>query len=233
MATKAELEHSLTRWRARLKRIRKYERRAVHKIELRKRQLAALDKPRLGLDWAWGRPSMASLKAAGVSFACRYLSHDGSKNLSRSEADQLHDAGIDRVVVWETAAGRALSGRPAGEADARAALSQAAGCGMPDDRPIYFAVDFDATERQQTAINAYFGGVVSVLGVARSGAYGGYWVVKRLFDAGLIRFGWQTYAWSGGNWDHRAQLQQYSNGHRVGGVDCDYNRSTRGDFGQW
>jgi hypothetical protein len=49
----------------------------------------------------------------------------------------------------------------------------------------------------------------------------------------LIRWGWQTSAWSGGNWDPRAQLQQFSNSHRVGGVECDYNHGLGRDFGQW
>ncbi|WP_165503295.1 glycoside hydrolase domain-containing protein, partial [Actinomadura fibrosa] len=44
---------------------------------------------------------------------------------------------------------RTPSARPSasggGEADARDAAAQAAWCGMPDDRPIYFAVDWDAT----------------------------------------------------------------------------------------
>ena len=49
----------------------------------------------------------------------------------------------------------------------------------------------------------------------------------------MIKWGWQTYAWSGGNWDKRAQLQQYSNDRTVGGVSVDYDRSTVDFFGQW
>jgi hypothetical protein len=57
------------------------------------------------------------------------------------------------------------------------------------------------------------------------GAYGGYYVVKRLFDAGLIDDGWQAYAWSGGQWDSRAALRQIRNGVNVGGGDCDIDES--------
>lgn len=187
-----------------------------------------------GVDYAWGRPGPAALKAAGAHFACRYLSHDTTgKNLTRAEADQLSKARIALVVVWESGAQRALSGHAAGAADARAALSQAQACGMPAGRPIYFAVDFDATAGQQATINAYLDGAASVLGRARVGLYAGYYVIKRAFDAHKITWGWQTYAWSGGHWDSRAQLQQYSNNHKIGGVGLDYDRAMTSDYGQW
>ncbi|MFD0690434.1 glycoside hydrolase domain-containing protein [Actinomadura fibrosa] len=187
-----------------------------------------------GVDYAWGRPGPAALKKAGAKFACRYLSHDTTgKNLTRAEADQLSGAGIWLVVVWETTANRALSGRSGGEADARDAAAQAARCGMPDDRPIYFAVDWDATSGQQSTINAYLDGAASVLGRDRVGLYAGYGPVSRAFDAKKITYGWQTYAWSGGRWDSRAQLQQYSNDHEINGVGCDYDRAVADDYGQW
>ncbi|MEV4253116.1 DUF1906 domain-containing protein [Spirillospora sp. NPDC049652] len=187
-----------------------------------------------GVDYAWGRPGPSALKRAGAKFVCRYLSHDTSgKNLTRAEADQLSRAGIWLVVVWESTASRALAGRAAGIADATEAAKQARACGMPADRPIFFAVDFDASSGQQAAINAYLDGAASVIGRARVGLYGGYGPVKRAFDAKKIRWGWQTYAWSGGRWDKRAQLQQYSNDHVVNGVGVDYDRATVNDYGQW
>jgi hypothetical protein len=186
-----------------------------------------------GVDYADGRPGATALKAAGVKFVCRYLSHTSAKNLSRTEAGQLSDAGIWVVVVWETTADRALAGHAAGVADATAARQQADACGMPDGRPIYFAVDWDASSGQQAAINAYLDGAASVLGRGRVGLYAGYSVIKRAFDAKKIAYGWQTYAWSGGRWDSRAQLQQYSNDHLINGVGCDYDRATKDDYGQW
>ena len=68
-------------------------------------------------------------------------------------------------------------------------------------------------------------------GVARTGAYGGYYVIQRLFDAGKIKWGWQTYAWSGGQWDSRAQLRQVQNG--IAGGQMDEDTSEADDFGQW
>jgi peptidoglycan hydrolase-like protein with peptidoglycan-binding domain len=186
-----------------------------------------------GVDYAWGRPGTSALKTAGVHFAARYLSHTAGKNLTRAEATLLSTAGIAIVVVWETTAKRALAGHSAGVQDAKDALAEAKACGMPDGRPIYFAVDFDASASQQAAINAYLDGAASVLGKANTGIYGGYNPVKRALDGGHCAWAWQTYAWSGGKWDPRAQLQQYSNDHIIGGVGLDYDRSVKADYGQW
>lgn len=189
---------------------------------------------RLGIDYSWGRPRPAEIVRAGYSFVCRYVSWSTSgKNLTRSEADALRAAGLDIVTNWEYTASEALDGYDKGRSNAFEAVRQATACGMPPDRPIYFSVDFDASSAQQAAINAYFDGVASVIGRARVGAYGGYYVIKRLFDAGKIAWGWQTYAWSGGNWDSRAGLRQVKNGITVDGADCDRNEAHRADFGQW
>src|SRR5581483_10019326 len=189
-----------------------------------------------GVDYAWhgdNGPLIKALKAAQVTFVCRYLSHSSGKNLTLAEAKALSAAGISIIVVWETTADRALAGHAAGAQDARDAAAEAKACGMPDGRPIYFAVDFDASSGQQAAINAYLDGVASVIGKDRSGIYGGCNPVKRALDGGHCRWAWQTYAWSGGRWDSRAQLQQYSNDHTIGGVGLDFDRSEAADFGQW
>lgn len=187
-----------------------------------------------GVDYSWGRPGVAALKRAGVKFVCRYLSHDTTgKNLTRAEADDLSGAGIWLVVVWQTTKSRPLAGRSAGEADARDAARQAETCGMPGDRPIYFAADWDASPGQQDEINAYLDGAASVIGRGRVGLYAGHGPMKRAFDAGKISYGWQTYAWSGGRWEARAQLQQYSNEHTLNGAAVDYDRAVASDYGQW
>lgn len=187
-----------------------------------------------GVDYAWGRPGVTALKNAGKTFAARYLSHDTSgKSLDHREAVQLSNGGIWLVVVWETTAQRSLAGYAAGAQDARDAIAQSKACGMPQDRPIFFAVDFDASPGQRGTILNYFKGVNSVLGAGRTGMYGGYYPIKWAFDAKVIAWGWQTYAWSGGRWDTRIHLKQYSNDHVIGGVGLDYDRSTKSDYGQW
>lgn len=192
---------------------------------------------RFGVDYSMSRPGATALRAAGYTFACRYLAagsaSTAAKALTKAEADGLRASGVDLVSNWEISASAALKGRSQGVIDAQRAASLHTAFGGPAGRPIYFSVDFNATAAQQAAINAYFDGVASVLGLARTGAYGGYWVISRLFNAGKIRWGWQTYAWSGGQWDSRAQLRQVQNGIKVNGADCDKDQAVTVDFGQW
>ena len=185
-----------------------------------------------GVDYAWSHPSPAALRAAEVRFVMRYLSTDAGKSLSEKEAAGLAAAGIWCGVVWETTADRMLDGRAAGAADARAAAGQAAACGMPSSRPIYFAADFDASETQVYAITAYLAGAASVLGSARVGIYGGLHVVRRALDSGHAAWGWQTMAWSGGQWEARAHVRQ-TGAVSIGGVQCDRNQAMTSDYGQW
>ena len=189
-----------------------------------------------GVDYSFARPSPSGLKSGGYTFACRYLSPPpNGKNLSKAEADELWAAGVDVVANFEEAADNALSGKSQGVTDAKLADSQSKSDGIPTGRPIYFSVDFDASTSDFTAIDAYFDGVASVIGIGRTGAYGGYAVIKHLFDVGKIRWGWQTYAWSGGDWDSRAQLRQVLNDITAAGDSacCDKDEAWAKDFGQW
>ncbi len=185
-----------------------------------------------GLDYVSG-PSPDTMKAAGVTFVCRYLSFVNLltqiKLLTPIEAKALSAAGIDIVSNYEWYANRPLEGFASGVQDAQIAASQHAACGGPPDRPIYFSVDIDVNGAQ---VADYFKGIASVIGKARVGAYGSYRVLKYLFDMGLT-WGWQTYAWSYGAWEPRCHIQQYANGMSMSGHSVDYDRSIKSDFGQW
>jgi hypothetical protein len=183
-----------------------------------------------GVDYSAGRPGGKALADAGMRFAARYLSHNPSKNLTPAEADDLAAHGVSCVVVWETTASRAGAGRAAGIADAKEAAAQAKACGQPAGRPIYFAVDWDANP---TVVVPYFQGVASVLGLARTGVYGGYKVVDYLLDHKLATWAWQTVAWSGGRRDSRAVIRQYASTIRINGVECDHDTAMAADYGQW
>ena len=163
-----------------------------------------------GIDFGWRAVSAQSARKKGAGFAASYLSTDRSKNWTRAMINAYHAMGRGTVCVWETTARRALAGYAAGRTDALAALRQEQALGLPPQLPVYFAVDFDETLSQAGPVASYFRGVNTVLGVNRTGGYGGYWTISRLFNSSLIRFGWQTSAWSGGRWDPRAQLQQYA-----------------------
>lgn len=181
-----------------------------------------------GVDFAWGRPTVAQLKAAGVHFVCRYLSHDTAKDISLSELKSYEAAGIEVAFNWESTG--TDSGRANGIADAHAAQALATALGKPH-APIIFSMDFDPRGRE-AEILAYAAGCASVLGYNRTGLYSGYAGIHAFFNTKVGKYGWQTYAWSGGQWDPRAQLQQYSNGHTIGGKSVDFDRATTADFGQ-
>jgi hypothetical protein len=186
-----------------------------------------------GDDYAWQHPSIAALQAAKVEFVCRYLSRDPAKNLTRAEADQLHAAGIATVSNWEAASGAAAAGRGQGVTDAKDAAPLHTACGGPADRPIYFSADWNVQPGELVTVGAYFQGVASVIGLPRTGAYGGIRVIRYLLDHGLITWAWQTYAWSGGLWDPRAHIRQVRNGVVLGGADTDLDQGMVADVGQW
>jgi Rv2525c-like, glycoside hydrolase-like domain/Putative peptidoglycan binding domain len=191
-----------------------------------------------GLDYSdYPHPSTAAIKADGASFVCRYVSDYApadtcGKNLLPGEKDVLLGAGISIVVVHESTASRMLGGASAGTTDAQYAEAVVKALGMAGI-PVYFACDWDASSAQQAAINGYLDGAAAVIGRGRTGIYGGYYPVSRALDAGKATYGWQTYAWSGGQWDTRAQLRQVQNDVTVGGASCDRDTAMAADYGQW
>lgn len=191
-----------------------------------------------GIDYGFSpHPTITAIKDAGVTFVMRYISDitqndSNGKNLIPAEKKNLLGAGLALGVVYETFAGRMKAGKPAGVHDATFSDAVVKALGMPG-LPVYFAADWDATPADQTAINAYLDGAASVIGRARVGIYGGYYPVKRALDAGKATYAWQTYAWSGGQWDSRAHIRQVLNGVKLGGADVDNDMSMQADFGQW
>ena len=175
---------------------------------------------------ALGHPAPAAVGKG--RFVAQYL-----KNLNRALVDAYHAAGVTVVLVYETTGQRSLGGRGAGIADGRAALTLASALGAPTDTAIYFAEDdFDVTTAEQLAsVVAYMLGVKSVLGV-RTGFYGGIRPVAAVAQAGAASYLWQTYAWSGGQWDPRAVLEQYLNGQTLAGTGVDFDRAVKA-FGGW
>lgn len=182
-----------------------------------------------GLDYAWGNKPYDEFVRQGIKFVMRYISHDAGKDLTAGEKRELRKRGIKVGLVFETTAGRALSGRAGGVIDAKYAQERARSLAM-DDAAIYFAVDFDATNSQKPIVHQYLQGAVSVLG-GRVGVYGGYWVIKYAVDHKSCSWFWQTYAWSGGLLHPATHIYQYKNGIKIGGLSADLNESKKLDFG--
>lgn len=186
-----------------------------------------------GLDYTNHNMSVGTLRANNIKFVCRYLSDRISgnwKDLRQDEVNRYSAAGIGIVSNWET------HGRPAntvsqGEHDARHALAEAKSMGMPDGRPIYFSVDYDAGPGSK---NQYFKGLRNVLGRSRVGIYGPADFIIHGYEDGYIGWGWRTAAtgWGGSSTKH-CQIVQYHNGVTRGGIDVDLDYGTVKDVGQW
>ena len=192
---------------------------------------------RQGVDYSYARLPGAALAQAGISFVCRYLSHDEGKNLSLAEVHDLRASGIDVVSVWESTQFRPLGGEAAGRDDGREAARQASALGASPGAAMYFAVDFDVAGRPQSeidAILAYFRGARQTVGPYSPGVYGGRETINLLAaNPGLVDYYWQTYAWSNGQVHARAHIYQYQNDVQLAGVTVDRNRGLQEPFGQW
>jgi hypothetical protein len=199
---------------------------------------------------------IAELKAAKVTGAGRYIGWDSvpgypsiGKNISVAEAKALIAAGIDIFLAFEYGANEAASGSAQGNKDGQLATEQLRQFGAPADMAVYFAVDFDipdyAPSLPDTPANAFaklgpVGKYFQAIKVASPeyaiGGYGGYYAITRLFDAGLIRYGWQTVAWSGGKLDSRAGIYQLASPTGLNlssDLDIREHASTSQDYGQW
>jgi peptidoglycan hydrolase-like protein with peptidoglycan-binding domain len=190
----------------------------------------------LGVDYSFARPDLQMLKDRGHTFIARYLwkekYDDGvriNKGLSKAEYDAAEALGFKVAVIYEEDGKELNKGLDAGIRVANEAERFRNAQGLPS-KPIYFNVDYDATDAEIPAILDALRGIAQVIGLERVGLYAGYKIVKAAFDAGVISFGMQTYAWSNGQWDSRAQLRQWSNGQYGGSVDFQYAMAE--EFGQ-
>lgn len=177
-----------------------------------------------GLDAA-STISVSSLSS--YDFVCVYLAPSSQqwKVRSSSVIQAYLNAGKKVVFNWES------DGKPDdGVAAARDSLSLLASYGLANEPvPIYFNfADMDPNSVNYAQLDLSIDAARSIVGIDRMGAYGGYGVIKHLFDSGRIKYGWQTYAWSHGQWDSRAQLRQTLNGSTV-----DYDEAWSLDYGQY
>lgn len=187
-----------------------------------------------GVDFSGARPSGLCLAQNGKTFAGRYFGPGGSwKHATRAEVTALTAFGVQIVSLVEGEIRDALGGYAKGVTHAQLAHTTAVTAGMPPDRPMYFAVDWDASTTELARVVDYLAGAASVIGWGRVGVYGGYRTIDYLHARGKGAWWFQTYAWSAGRWHAANYIEQYRNGVTVCGGAVDLCRSKRPDFGQW
>ena len=220
---------------------------------------AAAAPPKL-IDFAAHQIPADRIRAAGYSGVINYVSLSrpgasfGAKPITRSYAQQLTAAGLMIVSNYQYGkpGGSAQSdfkrGFDGGVADARTASKLHTAAGGGQSAPIFFTIDEDINhDTWNTVALKWFRGINSVLGVQRTGVYGGIDVCQWAAADGVIgtsrtpghRWAWQTKAWSGSKVNPAAVIYQRvvstaSNpGPTVGGLEVDVNDVLAEDFGQW
>lgn len=220
---------------------------------------AAASTPAL-IDFAMRQIPAQDIRAAGYSGVVNYVSLSrpgssfGAKPITRPYAESLTAAGL--VIVSNYQYGKPGGSAPSdftrgfagGVADARTAsqLHDAAGGGR--SAPIFFTVDDDISrDTWNNVALQWFRGINSVLGVQRTGVYGGINTCRWAAADGVIgnsrtpghRWAWQTRSWSHGQVDPAAVLYQRivstpsTPGPVVGGLEVDVNDVLAQDCGQW
>ena len=220
---------------------------------------AAAAAPQL-IDFAAHQIPAAHIRAAGYAGVVNYVSMSrpgtsfGAKPITRPYAESLTKAGL--VIVSNYQYGKPGGSAPSdftrgyagGVADARTAWQLHTAAGGGASAPIFFSIDEDISRETWNRVALqWFRGINSVLGVQRTGVYGGIDVCHWAAVDGVIGnsrtpgrvWAWQTRAWSGNRVHPNAVLYQRivatkSNpGPLVGGFEVDVNDVLAQDCGQW
>ncbi|NKZ12870.1 DUF1906 domain-containing protein [Mycolicibacterium septicum DSM 44393] len=212
------------------------------------------------IDFAMRQIPARDIRAAGHSGVINYVSTSrpgssmGAKPITLPYARELTAAGLVIVSNYQygkpggTAPSDFTRGFAGGVADARTAWQLHTAAGGGQSAPVFFSVDDDIDRNTwNTVALPWFRGINSVIGVQRTGIYGGInpcqWaiadgVVGRSTSPGRA-WAWQTRSWSRGQIHPAAVLYQrvvstVSNpGPVVGGLEVDVNDALASDVGQW
>ena len=212
------------------------------------------------IDFAARQIPAQHIRAAGYSGVINYVSISrpgssfGAKPITRSYAESLTAAGLVIVSNYQygkpggTAPSDFTRGYAGGIADARTAWQLHTAAGGGQSAPIFFTIDEDINHDAWNRLALqWFRGINAVLGVQRTGVYGGINVCQWAAADGVIgssstagrRWAWQTRAWSGNQVHPAAVLYQRivstasSPGPLVGGLEVDVNDVLAPDCGQW
>ena len=217
----------------------------------------------LGVDFSagsahWSAAKCASfakaLKASGRVFACVYLGTDwgSGKGLSVPLFQALVAQGIKIVFLLEYGTTDSFGGSATAIAHVTRVKKELGVLGVDwTHQPVVYCTDTDATEAQ---VDAYYREVGTLVGIPNTWAYGGYTLIKALFDKGLISGALQAKAWSKVDpvtgkesyaansvlrWEPRAQIRQHGENQTtvvIDGTSCNADSAypnAAGDFGQY
>ncbi|MGV3464512.1 MAG: glycoside hydrolase domain-containing protein [Heyndrickxia sp.] len=175
--------------------------------------------------------SAKSLKAAGFDYVARYLPTTDWKALTTAEVKSIQDAGLKLISIFEKNSTKvSYFSEAQGIADAKDAYNYAKSLGQPKGSAIYFTVDYDAQTNDMAVIKQYIAGLNRTLVDYEVGIYGSYAVMVAI--KGLVKYYWQTYAWSSGKVADFIHMYQNKNDTRVSGIGIDFNEIKK-EPGAW
>ncbi len=223
------------------------------------RHQASANNPRL-IDFSERRIAPGEIKSAGYAGVVNYVSESRpganfeAKPLTRQYADSLRAAGLHIVSNFQygkpggTAPSDFTRGFDGGVADAHEALRLHNAAGGSNSAPIFFSVDDDINvDTWNSLVVNWFRGIISVLGIQRTGIYGHAQACRWAINDGVIGhsstaghlWAWQTKAWSHGQRESAAVLYQEvvnspsTPGPLLGGIHIDVDEVLALDYGQW
>ncbi|MDQ2625842.1 MAG: DUF1906 domain-containing protein [Actinomycetota bacterium] len=212
------------------------------------------------IDYAMRQIPAQDIRAAGHAGVINYVSTSrpgsnfGAKPITRPYAESLTAAGLVIVSNFQygkpggTAPSDFTRGYAGGVSDAQTAWNIHTAAGGGRSAPIFFSVDDDINRDTWNSVALqWFRGINSVIGVQRTGIYGGVNTCTWAAADGVIgnsrtpghRWAWQTRSWSRGQRFPGAVLFQRivctasTPGPIVGGIEVDVNDVLAQDCGQW
>jgi hypothetical protein len=190
------------------------------------------------------RPILTELKTRGVEFVARYLGGTKRSPLTIEEARAISAAGMFNVSICERGDPTDVSyfDFQRGAQDGQAMYAALLALTQPPGTPVYFCVDFDATEADITAaVVPYFTGVRQAFAQGTGnpsqrntiGVYGNGLVCERLKSLGLVHFTWlaQPVDWGGSG--YAGYNLHQTHGGTIDGVDLDFDESSDLGGGGW
>src|SRR5690625_36396 len=212
------------------------------------------------IDYAMRQIPAQDIRAAGHAGVVNYVSTSrpgsnfGAKPITRPYAESLTAAGLVIVSNYQygkpggTAPSDFTRGYAGGVSDAQTAWNLHTAAGGGRSAPIFFSVDDDINrDTWNNVALQWFRGINSVIGVQRTGIYGGVNACKWAAADGVIgnsrtpghRWAWQTRSWSRGERFPAAVLFQRivstasTPGPIGGGIEVAVNDEMAQDGGQW
>lgn len=192
-------------------------------------------------DYSEARPGGSLLKRLGYHGVLRYVNAlTLSFNLTTNEVADLTANVVSIGVVCEQQINFMLTHNGHDMAIQSQEWCHAVGL---EDGPVYFAVDFDATNNGPTfpgspgdnnmkQIANFLESAISAIGESRVGTYGSYFVLMWLRQHGFNLLEWQTAAWSQGLIVPGCEIYQHNTLSPVPIKDVDYDSTIVDYWGQ-